>query len=154
MNLWNKTCNRGKPSFHVYFGLKHTDVGRQALCINPSEQSTQTWETEPWYTFREKKARRRVYEAWHDASTGICCSDALAALPRFDNALPRHLHRPWRARPHPFPTALQEFESMFHLRPVAAENEDFLYRAYPKDWTVARKPKLGPPKVRGCLLAR
>lgn len=37
---------------------------------------------------------------------------------------------------------------MFHLRPVAAENEDFLYRAYPKDWTVARKPKLGPPKVR------
>ncbi|CAM9900157.1 unnamed protein product [Scytosiphon promiscuus] len=41
----------------------------------------------------------------------------------------------------------QEFESMFHLRPVAAENEDFLYRAYPKDWTVARKPKLGPPKV-------
>lgn len=43
---------------------------------------------------------------------------------------------------------------MFHLRPVAAENEDFLYRAYPKDWTVARKPKLGPPKVRGdCLRA-
>ncbi|CAN0073945.1 unnamed protein product, partial [Hapterophycus canaliculatus] len=42
----------------------------------------------------------------------------------------------------------QEFDSMFHLRPVAAENEDFLYRAYPKDWTVARKPKLGPPKVR------
>ncbi len=41
---------------------------------------------------------------------------------------------------------------MFHLRPVAAENEDFLYRAYPKDWTVARKPKLGPPKVRGGLL--
>ena len=37
---------------------------------------------------------------------------------------------------------------MFHLRPVAAENEDFLYRAYPKDWTVARKPKLGPPKAR------
>ena len=44
--------------------------------------------------------------------------------------------------------AQQEFESMFHLRPVAAENEDFLYRAYPKDWTVARKPKLGPPKAR------
>ncbi|CAM9339966.1 unnamed protein product [Laminaria digitata] len=41
----------------------------------------------------------------------------------------------------------EEFESMFHLRPVAAETEDFLYRAYPKDWTVARKPKLGPPKV-------
>lgn len=38
---------------------------------------------------------------------------------------------------------------MFHLRPVAAENEDFLYRAYPKDWTVARKPKIGPPKVTG-----
>lgn len=37
---------------------------------------------------------------------------------------------------------------MFHLRPVAAENEDFLYRAYPKDWTIARKPKLGPPKAR------
>lgn len=42
---------------------------------------------------------------------------------------------------------------MFHLRPVAAENEDFLYRAYPKDWTVARKPKLGPPKVRDGWLA-
>eukprot|EP00903_Cladosiphon_okamuranus_P018194 g16737.t1 len=41
----------------------------------------------------------------------------------------------------------QEFESMFHLRPVAAENEDFLYRAFPNDWTIARKPKLGPPKV-------
>lgn len=54
--------------------------------------------------------------------------------------------------PTPIPAILcffvQEFESMFHLRPVAAENEDFLYRAYPKDWTVARKPKLGPPKVR------
>lgn len=37
---------------------------------------------------------------------------------------------------------------MFHLRPVGAETEDFLYRAYPKDWTVARKPKLGPPKAR------
>lgn len=36
---------------------------------------------------------------------------------------------------------------MFHLRPVGAETEDFLFRAYPKDWTVARKPKIGPPKV-------
>ena len=42
----------------------------------------------------------------------------------------------------------QEFESMFHLRPVGMGTEDFLFRAYPKDWTVARKPKIGPPKVR------
>lgn len=50
--------------------------------------------------------------------------------------------------PNPLMYVPQEFESMFHLRPVAAENEDFLYRAYPKDWTVARKPKIGPPKAR------
>ncbi|CAN0290514.1 unnamed protein product [Ascophyllum nodosum] len=41
----------------------------------------------------------------------------------------------------------EEFESMFHLRPVGMGTEDFLFRAYPKDWTVARKPKIGPPKV-------
>lgn len=37
---------------------------------------------------------------------------------------------------------------MFHLRPIGTERDDFLYRAYPKDWTVARKPKIGPPKVK------
>ncbi|CAM9986338.1 unnamed protein product [Discosporangium mesarthrocarpum] len=42
---------------------------------------------------------------------------------------------------------LQEFQSVFHLRPLGTETNDFVFRAYPKDWTVARKPKIGPPKV-------
>lgn len=37
---------------------------------------------------------------------------------------------------------------MFHLRPVGTDNDDFVYRTYPKDWTIARKPKIGPPKAR------
>ncbi|CAM9179683.1 unnamed protein product [Choristocarpus tenellus] len=40
-----------------------------------------------------------------------------------------------------------EFTSAFQLRPLGTETNDFVFRAYPKDWTVARKPKIGPPKV-------
>lgn len=44
---------------------------------------------------------------------------------------------------------LEEFEPVFSLR--AAPQEDapgcLLHRAYPKDWMLARKPKVGQPKV-------
>jgi Domain of unknown function (DUF1995) len=60
------------------------------------------------------------------------------------------------------------FDVVFHLRGVAAGDgsgdgsggdgdgggECLLYRAYPRDWTLARKPKVGPPKVLAIFEAR
>eukprot|EP00611_Tribonema_gayanum_P000806 TRINITY_DN105_c0_g1_i1.p1 TRINITY_DN105_c0_g1~~TRINITY_DN105_c0_g1_i1.p1 ORF type:complete len:261 (-),score=52.79 TRINITY_DN105_c0_g1_i1:502-1284(-) len=40
------------------------------------------------------------------------------------------------------------FEGVFYLRAIGdASNDELLYRSYPKAWTLARKPKVGPPKV-------
>jgi Domain of unknown function (DUF1995) len=42
----------------------------------------------------------------------------------------------------------QTYEGVFHLKPVAEGDANrFLYRAYPNDWTVSVKPKIGPPKA-------
>jgi len=44
---------------------------------------------------------------------------------------------------------VEDFEPVFHL--AAAPQEDapgcLLYRQYPEEWALARKPKVGPPKV-------
>ncbi|GAX23561.1 hypothetical protein FisN_14Hh261 [Fistulifera solaris] len=45
----------------------------------------------------------------------------------------------------------QTFESVFHLAaaPQDAAPNCLLHRAYPKDWVLARKPAVGPPKSMG-----
>jgi hypothetical protein len=44
---------------------------------------------------------------------------------------------------------LEEFEPVFSLRAAPQEEAPgcLLHRAYPQDWMLARKPKVGPPKV-------
>jgi hypothetical protein len=44
---------------------------------------------------------------------------------------------------------LREFEPVFHLRAAPQENAPgcLLYRAYPGGWLLARRPKVGKPKV-------
>ncbi|CAM9361010.1 unnamed protein product [Phaeothamnion confervicola] len=52
---------------------------------------------------------------------------------------------------------LRDFEGVFHLSPLGREgdeSESFVYRAFPAGWTIARKPKLGPPKVLRVLEER
>mmetsp|Transcript_22243 Transcript_22243/g.50935 ORF Transcript_22243/g.50935 Transcript_22243/m.50935 type:complete len:277 (+) Transcript_22243:667-1497(+) len=43
----------------------------------------------------------------------------------------------------------EEFVPVFHLgaAPQEAAPECLVFRSYPDDWTLARKPKVGPPKV-------
>eukprot|EP00591_Stephanopyxis_turris_P001230 CAMPEP_0195524092 /NCGR_PEP_ID=MMETSP0794_2-20130614/23758_1 /TAXON_ID=515487 /ORGANISM="Stephanopyxis turris, Strain CCMP 815" /LENGTH=333 /DNA_ID=CAMNT_0040654249 /DNA_START=93 /DNA_END=1094 /DNA_ORIENTATION=+ len=43
----------------------------------------------------------------------------------------------------------EEFEDVFHLAaaPQEAAPNCLVHRAYPNDWVLARKPKVGPPKV-------
>lgn len=47
---------------------------------------------------------------------------------------------------------LEAFDGVFHLRPLSSSGgsggaDDLLHRAYPRGWTIARKPAVGAPKV-------